>query len=233
MPHCVRRCCVHLLCSDWSKTEHAAQRKVCSCAIYIAWQQEPCLGVHLLIAKGNMHVLGFDGSLARQLHGCARRSVWRMLDTPHPVPATVRNTPDTPHRQRLTIRGKRGALDLRRCGLHATQLQVRHKPAANQHLCARRLTTPLSAGRAATQKQGIPGTSPQTQSRWPGLHVLGAACAICCLQLNIALARLPGSMCPNPLARALSPMIIEVWVHHLSVQTNNFLQAQPGQRYLK
>jgi hypothetical protein len=47
------------------------------------------------------------------------------------------------------------------------------------------------------------------------MHILGAACAICCVQSNIALARLLGMMCPNPPARALSPTSSEVWVHLL------------------
>jgi len=80
------------------------------------------LDLHLLIAEGNVHVLCFDGGLARQLHGCASRGSWRMLGAPHPTPATVTATPDTPHRQRLTLPEMRGALGLRGRGLHATPL---------------------------------------------------------------------------------------------------------------
>ncbi len=49
--------------------------------------------------------------------------------------------------------------------------------------------------------------------RWPGMHIPGAACAICFLQSTTALARLSGIMCPDPLARALSPTSIEVSAH--------------------
>lgn len=99
--------------------------------MYVVWQQEPCLGVHLLITEGNVHVLCFNCGLARQLHGCARRGGWRLLGAPHVTPATVTATPDTPHRQQLPLPEVRGALGLRGRGLHATLLQTQHRPAAS------------------------------------------------------------------------------------------------------